>query len=177
MTPSLDDWLPEHEIRLHHARTSSAPPERLWEAASELRIAETPTMRRLIRWRLGPHAPDADTTYRELFRSGIFMLLDEGDLFSVSGVAGRIWHPTGEYARLESPADYRKYDQPGTAKVAILNRVREHERGSEIVSESRVRVHGRRTRMVFRGSWAVMRPFSRFVPHEVLAAAVKRAES
>jgi hypothetical protein len=177
MTPSLEDWLPQHEIRLRHSRTSSAPPDRLWEAARELRIAETPTMRRLIRWRLGRHAPDADTTYWELFRSGIFMLLEEGERFSVSGVAGRIWHPSGDYARLESPADYRKYARPGTAKVVILNEVREHERGSEIVSESRVHVHGRRARMVFRGSWAMLRPFSRFIPHEVLAATVRRAES
>ena len=177
MPASLNNWIPHCHIRLRHARTSRAPPERLWQAASELRLTDTPTMRRMIRWRLGSHAPDADTTYRELFRSGIFMLLEEGDLFSVSGVAGRIWHPSGEYARLESPADYREYDRPGTAKVALLTCVREHEGGSQIVSESRVEVHGLRTRMLFRGFWTMIWPFSRYVPHEVLAAAVRRAES
>ena len=85
MPASLDNWIPHCHIRLRHARTSGAPPERLWQAASELRLTDTPTMRRMIRWRLGSHAPDADTTYRELFRSGIFMLLEEGDLFSVPG--------------------------------------------------------------------------------------------
>jgi hypothetical protein len=177
VSPLLDDWLPKHHIRLRHARTSSAPPERLWQAALELRLADTPMMRRLIHWRLGKHAPSADTTYRELFRSGIFTLLEEGERFSVSGVAGRIWHPSGEYARFETPADYREYAHPGTAKVVLLTEVREHERGSEIVSESRVRVDGRRTRLLFRGFWAVVRPFSRFVPNEVLAAAVRQAEA
>jgi hypothetical protein len=177
MTAPLDDWLPVHHIRMRHTRSSTAPPDRLWEAASSLRLADTPTMRRLIHWRLGKHAPDADTTYRELFRSGIFMLLEEGDLFSVSGVAGRIWAPSGEYARLESPDDYRKYERRGTAKVVLLTQVSPHERGSQIVSESRVYVQGRRTRMLFRGFWAMVRPLGRFVPHEVLAAAVRHAES
>jgi hypothetical protein len=177
MTASLDDWLPEHQIRLRHARTSRVPPERLWEAALELRLAETPTMRRLVRWRLGSHAPDADATYRELFRSGIFMLLEEGERFSVSGVAGRIWAPSGEYARFQTPAEYRDHDRPGTAKVVVLTEVRAHERGSEIVSESRIHVQGRRTRVLFRGFWPVVRPLTRVVPNEVLAAAVRRAES
>jgi len=177
MTASLDDWLPQAHIHMRHARSSRVPPQELWEAARELRLDETPTMRRLIRWRLGSHAPAADTTYRELFRSGIFMLLEEGELFSVSGVAGRIWHPSGDYARLESPADYREYTRLGTAKVALLTEVREHERGSQIVSESRVHVDGWRARVLFRGFWTMIRPFSRYVPHEVLAAAVRRAES
>ena len=177
MTAPLDDWLPKHQLKLRHARTSRVSPEELWEAANELRLTDTPTMRRLIGRRLGHHAPGADTTYRELFRSGVFTLLEEGDRFSVSGLAGRIWTPSGDYASFETPADYREYDRPGTAKVAILTVVREHEHGSEIVSESRVRVHGRRTRVVFRGFWTFIRPFSRFVPNEVLAAAVRRAES
>jgi hypothetical protein len=177
MTAPLDNWLPDHQIRLRHARTSRASPDELWQAALGLRIAETPTMHRVIRWRLGRHAPVADTTYRELFRSGIFMLLEEGERFSVSGLAGRIWSPAGDYARFETPADYREYERPGTAKVALMTQVREHERGSEIVAESRLRVDGRRTRALFRGFWAVVRPFSHFISSEVLAAAVRRAET
>ena len=176
MTTRLDDWLPEHDIRLRHARTARVSPEQLWEAAMALRLSETPNMRRLIRWRLGSHAPAADTTYRELFRSGIFMVLEEGDRHSISGVAGRIWAPSGDYARFQTPSQYREYAAGGTAQVALLTEVREPERGSQIISESRVRIHGRRTRMLFRGFWAVVRPFSRFVPHEVLAAAIRRAE-
>ena len=177
MPTPLDNWLPEHHLRLRHARTSSAAPERLWEAANDLRVSDTPRMRRVMRWRMGRHAPGADTTYRELFRSGIFTLLEEGERFSVSGLAGRIWTPSGDFARFETPADYREYGRPGTAKVALLTEVRDHPRGSQIVTESRVRIDGRRTRLVFRGFWAVVRPFSRFIPHEVHAVAVRRAEA
>jgi hypothetical protein len=173
----LDSWLPKHHVRIRYARTAAVPPDQLWEAANHIRLADTRTMRRLIGWRLGRHAPPADTTYREFFRSGIFMLLEEGERFSVSGVAGRIWAPSGDYARFESGDEYREWSRAGTAKVAVMTEVREHERGSEIISESRVLVQGSRARVVFRGFWALVGPFGRYVGAEVLAAAVRRAES
>jgi hypothetical protein len=176
MSSPLDTWLPEHHVRIRYAQTATVAPEQLWEAAKEVRVADTGTMRRLIGWRLGRNAPPAGATYRELFRSGIFTLLEEGERFSVSGVAGRIWAPSGDYARFESGDEYREWSRPGTAKVALMTEVREHELGSQIVSESRVLVQGKRARVVFRGFWAVMAPFGRYVGSEVLAAAVRRAE-
>jgi hypothetical protein len=177
MSSPLDTWLPKHHVHIRYARTAAVPPGRLWEAAKEVRLSDTGTMRRLIGWRLGRHAPTGDTTYRDLFRSGIFTLLEEGERFSVSGVAGRIWAPSGDYARFESGDEYREWSRPGTAKVLVMTEVREHARGSEIVSESRVLVEGRRARFLFRGFWAVVAPFARNVGSEVLAAAVRRAEA
>jgi hypothetical protein len=177
MSDPLDTWLPHAHVRIRYARSAAVAPERLWQAANEVRLADTRTMRRLIRWRLGRHAPAAATTYRELFRSGIFTLLEEGERYSVSGVAGRIWSPSGDYARFESGDEYREWSRSGTAKVAVMTAVGDHERGSQIVSESRVLVQGGRARGVFRGFWAVMAPFGRYVGSEVLTAAVRRAES
>jgi hypothetical protein len=177
VSPSLDTWLPKHHVRIRYARRSTASPDRLWAAANEIRMSDTRTMRRLIRWRLGRHAPGPETTYRDLFRSGIFTLLEDGERYSVSGVAGRIWAPSGDYARFESGDEYREWSRPGTAKVAFLTEVREHERGSEIVSEARVFVEGRRARMLFRGLWAVVSQFAWLVGGEVLALAVRRAEA
>jgi hypothetical protein len=173
----LDNWLPKHNVRMRYARTSSASPAELWQAASEITLSDTGRMRRLIGWRLGKHAPPSDTTYRDLFRSGIFTLLEEGERFSVSGVAGRIWAPSGDYASFESGDEYREWSRPGTAKVAVMTAVHEHEKGSEIVSESRVFVDGRRARILFRGFWSVVAPFGRYIGSDVLAAAVKRAEA
>jgi hypothetical protein len=177
MSAPLDTWLPEHQVHIRYARSSSAAPEDLWAAANEIKLSDTRTMRRLIRWRLGRHAPGGDETYREFFRSGIFTLLEEGERFSVSGVAGRIWAPSGDYARFESSDEYREWSQRGTAKVVVCTEVHEHERGSEIVSEARVQILGGRARILFRGSWALVGPFGRYVGSEVLAAAVRRAEA
>ena len=157
-------------------RVSRATPDELWDAAQSVRIQDTPRLARLIRWRLGRHAPPPDTTFEEFFRTGIFMLLEEGERLHVSGVAGRIWAPSGEYARFETAADYRQYGARGTAKVVLSNAVREHERGSEIVHEAAVWVADRRTQLIFRPFWAAVGPLSRFIGTEALTVAVRRAE-
>ena len=126
--------------------------------------------------RLPGRAPRPDTTFRELFRTGIFTLLEEGGRHSISGVAGRLWTPSGHYARFETGADYKEYAEPGTAKVALLTSVREHERGSEIVSETRVWCADRRAQLRFRPYWALVGPFSRFIRIELLSAVTKRAD-
>jgi hypothetical protein len=176
VTASLDDWLPEHQVHMRYSRAARVSPDELWNAAMQVRLRDTRTMRRVIRWRLGRHAPPPDTTYRDLFRSGIFTLLEDGERYSVSGAAGRIWSPSGDYAHFESAADYKQWSQPGTAKVAFLTEVRDHERGSEIVSEARVHIQGRRARIAFRGLWAVVGRFGWLIGGEVLAAVVRRAE-
>jgi hypothetical protein len=177
LTASLDSWLPEHHVRTFHTRASHVTPERLWAAANETRVRDTRTLRPLIAMRLPGHGPGAETTFRELFRTGIFTLLEEGERHSISGVAGRLWTPTGHYARFETGADYKEYAERGTAKVALMTSVREHERGSEIVAESRVWCVDRRAQLRFRPYWALVGPFTRFIRLELLAAVTSRAES
>lgn len=177
MTPRPEDWLPKTHARLHHARRSTAHADDLWEAAQDVRLTDTPRLLRLVRWRLGRNAPPPETTFRDFFRSGVFTLLEEGERHSVSGVAGRIWSPTGDYARFETGPDYMEYDHRGTAKVVITISARELPSGSEIVSDAGIWLRDRRAQIVFRPFWAVVSPFSRFVGTEGLAAAVRRAES
>lgn len=133
-------------------------------------------MYRLIRWRLGSHAPPPDTTFHDFFRTGIFIQLEEGERYTVSGVAGKIWTPSGQYERFATAADYKEHAAGGTAKVVILHAVREHPEGAELVSESHVVVYGRRTRIFFRPFWQMIHPFARLIGSEALAAAVRRAE-
>ncbi len=176
MAPSLDTWLPDYHVRAVHRRASRAAPAELWDAAERTRIRDTRVLRPLIGARLGPHAPPPDTTFRELFRTDIFTLLEEGDRYSISGVAGCLWAPRGEYSRFESAADYKQYEEPGRAKGAVLTAVREHERGSEIVTEIRVWCTDRRAEMRFRPVWLVVSPLLRFVRMELLRAVTRRAE-
>jgi hypothetical protein len=175
-TTQVQDWLPGCHARLHHERASTATPEELWDAALAVRLRDAPRLHRLIRWRLGKHAPPRDTTFEEFFRTGIFMLLEEGERLSISGVAGKIWAPSGDYAQFETAGDYREYRERGTAKVVLKTEVREHERGSQIVNEARIWCADRRTQMVFRPFWAIVKPFARFIYHEGFGVAVKRAE-
>jgi hypothetical protein len=175
-TTQVQDWLPGCHARLHHARVSTASPDQLWDAAQEVRLRDAPRLARLIRWRLGRHAPPPDTTFEEFFRTGIFTLLEESGRLYISGVAGRIWAPSGPYAQFETAGDYRQYRERGTAKVVLKTEVRPHARGAQIIVEARVWCADRRTQLIFRPFWAVVAPFARFIYSEGLAVAVKRAE-
>lgn len=176
-TTQVQDWLPGCHARLHLARTSTATPGELWEAAQTVRLRDAPRLARLIRWRLGKHAPGPDTTFEEFFRTGIFMLLEEGERLSISGVAGKIWAPSGDYAQFETAGEYREYRRRGTAKAVLKIHVCEHERGSQIVVEARFWCADRRTRLIFRPFWAVVHPFARLIYSEGFAVAVRRAEA
>ena len=176
MTTAVQDWLPGCHARVHHARSSSATPDELWTAAQTIQLRDAPRLARLIRWRLGRHAPPRETTFEEFFRTGIFMLLEEGERLYISGVAGKIWAPSGDYAQFETAGEYREYRRRGTAKVVLKIEVSEHERGSQIVVDARVWCADRRTQLIFRPFWAVVAPFARFIYTEGLAAAVRRAE-
>ncbi len=172
----LDAWLPDPHARTRHVRSSPAPPEQLWVAAEGVRVLDTATLRPLIMLRFGGDAPSVDTTFRELFRRPPFVLLDEGERWSASGVAGRLWAGRGGLAHLGGPEDYRAWDEPGTARVAVLTSVRARpDGGSEIVTETRVRCLDRSALRRFRAYWAVVGPFSRFIRIDLLAAAVRRA--
>jgi hypothetical protein len=141
-----------------------------------VRVRDTITLRPLIMLRLGGDAPSVDTTFRELFRRPPFVLLEEGERWSTSGTAGRLWARRGGLARLDAPDEYRAWAEPGTARVAVFNAVRPRPGGgSEIVTETRVRCVDRRALLRFRPYWAVVGPFSRFIRIDLLAAATRRA--
>ena len=136
-----------------------------------------PRLNRLIRWRLGKHAPAPETTFEEFFRTGIFMLLEEVERLYSSGVAGKIWSPSGDYAQFETAGDYRQYRARGTAKVVLRIEVASTRAARGFVSEARVWCADRRTQLIFRPFWALVSPLARRVYSEGLAAAVRRAEA
>ena len=97
----LDDWLPDPAVRTHHRRAAAAPPETVWESAREVRLADTPRLGRLVRWRIPGLAPAM--TYHELFRGYPFTVLEESDRLLVSGMVGKIWTIARDYPRLDGP--------------------------------------------------------------------------
>jgi hypothetical protein len=140
-----------------------------------VQVRDTRTLRPLIALRFGRHAPAADTTFHDLLRHPPFVLLEEVERVSISGLAGRLWSLGGDYEALSTPEEFRASCVPGTAKVAVLNRVNEHPEGSEIVTESAVWCVDRRAELRFRPYWALVGPFSRFIRSELLTAATRRA--
>ena len=171
----VDAWLPAPTIRTQHRRTSSAPLPRLWECARSIRLSDTRTLGRLVRWRIP--GTDADTTFDQLLRGYPFTLLEEGEQLTVSGLCGRIWTLARDYPRLEAPADFRDWREPGTVRVLLSHWLEPLENGrTEIVSEARVAAVDRAAALRLRALWVAIGPFDHLVGAEALTVAVRRAE-
>jgi hypothetical protein len=167
----LDHWLPDPIVCSRHSRPSSAAPDVLWTAATSVRLDDTGTLGRLVRWRI-PETPGS-LTFRELFARYPFTVLEEGDGWSVSGLCGRIWTLSRDYPRLDGPTSFAEWDEPGTVRVAFANWVAD----GEIFSEARVAAVDRSAAMRMRALWLVVGRFERLIGAEPLALAVRRAES
>ena len=169
----LDAWLPSPTIRTRHRRTARTDPATLWEAASAVRVADTRGLGRLIRWRLP--GVSTDGTFRELFARPPFLVLDEGEHWSVSGMAGRIWAQTRDHPHLADADEYLAWDHGDSARVLFAHWVEETKNGSALISEARVGATGRRSSLRLRGLWTVVGPFERLIGGEALSLAARRA--
>ena len=174
-TDELDAWLPDPEIRTRHRREAVADPDLLWAAARAVRLDQTRTIGRLVRWRI-PGLPAAET-FAGLLAHDPFAVLAEGERWSVSGLCGRIWTLTRDYPCIDGAAAFGAYDEPRSVRVLFAHWVQDGEDGtSTIVSEARVAPTDRIATARVRALWLVVGPFERLIGAEPLALAVAAAE-
>ena len=176
MREALDDWLPAPAVRTDQRRTAAASPGELWRAASEIRLADTRRLARIVRWRI-PGVSEAQT-YHALFRAYPFTVLEESEHTLISGLCGRIWTLARDYPALNGPDEFASWDEPGTVRVAFAHTVHVVEDGRcELRSTARVQPVDAGARLRLRAVWAVLGPFERLVGAEPLELAVRRAET
>jgi hypothetical protein len=173
---ALDDWLPDPQIRTCHQRSSAADPDTLWTAARSVRLDQTRTIGRLVRWRIPGVAPDQ--SFVGLLEDDPFIVLDAGERYSISGLCGRIWTLARDYPQLESPGAFREWGEPRTVRVLFAHWVQHGPDGrSTLVSEARVAPTDRVASLRLRSLWLVVGPFERLIGAEPLALAVAWAEA
>lgn len=167
----LDAWLPDPDIRTCHRRAAAADPDALWAAARAVRLDETRTIGRLVRWRI-PGVP-ADQTFYGLLAGDPFTVLAEGERWSISGLCGRIWTLARDYPRIDGPAAFAAFDEPRSVRVLLAHRVTAD---GVLESEARIAPTDRVAAARLRALWLVVGPFERLIGAEPLALAVARAE-
>jgi hypothetical protein len=173
--PDLDDWLPDPQIRSRHRREARAAPGDLWDAAHGVRLDQTRTLGRLVRWRIPGTPPQ--TTFSELLARYPFTVLAEGEGWSLSGLCGRIWTFHRDYPRLSGADEWRVWDEPGTVRVLFGTWVEPGRDGrAALVSEARVAATDRRGGLRLRGVWLAVGRFERLIGAEPLRLAVHGAE-
>lgn len=170
-----DFWLPDPAVHVHHRRRAAVAPEELWRAAEQIRLDETRTLGRLVRWRI-PGLREG-ITFRDVFREYPFLELEGGELWSISGLAGRIWTLKRDYPRLETPEEFEGWDRQGTVRVLFAHWVEADGDGAALVSDCRVKPVDAFASMRLKALWRLIGVFERLVGGEALAAAVRRAES
>lgn len=162
-------------MRVAHRRAASAPADRLWQAAQEVRLSDTGLLGRLIRWRIPGLAPDL--TFDEMFRAAPFMVLDEQPGRAlVSGLVGRIWTLRRDYPELRNPEEFRDWSASGTARVVFANWIEESRDGeADLHAETRVEAIGAQGRVGVAAVRPLVSAFGALVGNDGLEAAVRRA--
>lgn len=173
--PALDDWIPDPAVRTHLSQSARAPASELWSAATGVRLSDTRTLGRLVRWRIP--GLSADQTFHQMFRAYPFALLAEGENWTVSGLCGRIWTFAHDYPELRGDDDFRAWNEPGTVRVLFAHWAVDREDGtSELHSEERVEALDDRAARRLRTLWRIVGPLKDAVSAEPLPIAVTRAE-
>jgi hypothetical protein len=176
VSPDLDYWLARPAIQVAHGRQTSAPADRLWEAACEVGLSDTRLLGRLVRWRIPGLAPDL--AFDELFRAAPFIVLAELEHRAlVSGLVGRIWTLRRDYPELRHPEEFRDWSTSGTARVLFANWIEESPAGGcELCAEVRVEAIGAQGRVGVAAIRPLVRAFGHLVGTDGVDVAVRRAE-
>jgi hypothetical protein len=169
----LDAWLDAPAVRTHHRRAAATDPATLWRVAAGLRLADTGTLGRLVRWRIPGLEPTL--TYHEMFHAYPFTVLEEDEHRLLCGLCGKIWTLARDYPRLPDADAFASWDEPGSVRVVFGHWARPAPGGAELVSEARVQPTDRAAAVRLRALWAVIGPFERLVGAEAIAAAARRA--
>lgn len=174
--PDLDAWLPEAAVRVAHRALADADPEHLWAAARETRLSDTRVLGRLIRWRIPGIA--ADTAFGELFCQPPFVVLEQGELWLLSGIVGRIWTIRRDYPQLVEPEEFRAWSRPGTVRVLFANWVeRAPGEGVALCSETRVQAFGAQARIGLASLRPLIGGFQPLIRTDAMAVALRAARA
>jgi|SRR5215210_1148191 len=173
--PDLDAWVPRPAVRTRHSREVAAPADAVWRAAREVRIQDTRTLGRLVRWRIPDTSPT--TTYDELFRGYPFTVLHEGERHVVSGLCGRIWTLARDYPELRGVDEFATWREPGTVRVLFSHWVALRGDGrAALETEARVEPVDRNAAVRLKALWAVIGRFEPLVATEPLSLIARRAQ-
>lgn len=172
--PDLDVWLPDPAVRTHHRREAAVEGAALWAAAQTVRIGESRVLGRLVRWRIP--GTRREQTYREMFTSDPFVVLDEGEQHLFAGLCGKIWAARPALATIGDRSEFGEWRVPGTARVLFAQWVAPTRSGAVLLSEVRVEPVDRDARARLRGIWPLISRFEGLIGTEPLRLAVRRTE-
>lgn len=178
----LDELLPEWDQRDVHERDVSAPPRRAVDLALAIETSDLKASAAMMAVRFAPTAI-AERRSPRLPQRRLVEVLEEIGLVElgrredevVFGAAGRFWRVREGNDAIADAEDFRDYDEPGSAKLAINLRAVDAEGGCTLSTETRVLATDPGARRRMRLYWALIRGPGDLIRREVLAATARAA--
>lgn len=182
----IDEFLPTYDAGVVHADVFPAPPAQCYLAARELDLFRTPLIRTLIGIRALPQRAASTLRKREATcahdtSSRTFRFSDMVDLGWISlgetpgvelvlGQVGRPWKGITVSPHLPTtPEQFKRFKEPGFAKIAASIRVDPYGNHSSILTmATRVALTDDASRRRFRRYWLIIGPFSSLIRRTAL---------
>ncbi|HCD6622294.1 TPA: SRPBCC family protein [Pseudomonas aeruginosa] len=143
-------YLPHWQFSEHHQRLIDAPAAAVLDAVEDLLRFDDPLVRALLALREAP-----------------------GRLAGLLGrrndLAGRFWRADFALERIADGEHFRRYDQPGVAKLVLCFRCTPSAGGTLLHTETRVFCPDRASRLRFIPYWLAIRPVSGLIRRRLLA--------
>jgi hypothetical protein len=181
----LTKVLPEFEFSERHERHVAAPPDRVYRATRDLRVAQVPILRLLmaLRWLPAivtgdkrPLSPGA-TAVDEAVQFGFVVAWDRvGDGYGFVGI-GRYWRLDSGIRQISGLDEFLDFSEHGFAKLAVGVAVEPD--GSDqarVVTETRVATTDASARRRFAPYWRLIQPGSAMIRRGLLGAIAAEAE-
>lgn len=179
---ALDDLIPEPQrLELDHVEVAVSADE-AWRRVRDGDLARSPLVRALFAIRTLGTRLRGDVVESTAMRIDDivsaerpgFRLLAESEREVAVGAIGKVWHLDIPFVDVRTAEEFRRFGEPGYAKVAwALRVVPRGESGSRIEVEVRVSATDDESWRKFRRYFRVIGPASRFIRHHLLSSFAK----
>ncbi|KUJ69303.1 hypothetical protein ACZ90_13280 [Streptomyces albus subsp. albus] len=170
-------------FQMTHQRTIAAPPEVVWRALMEIRMADLPMVgallgiRRLPARLAGREGTPAKTTLYAMAMNSHFGVLDEDSprTLRLAKIA-RFWQIVPKNGPIvSSEAEFDAFTEPGYAKVITSFEFVPTAGGTRVTTGTWVRANDERSRRKFTPYWMFIKPAASAIRVQILTAIQRRA--
>jgi Polyketide cyclase / dehydrase and lipid transport len=169
VTPLLiDEVMPSFHRRIRHSGVFCASAARCVDAAVQLNVLCYPVVRALMAARSIPEGGPRIRTLRIADMTSPplswLKLAEQPGREMALGQIARSWQPGAERVFLADAEEFRQFDRPGYAKIALSVHAEPHDaETSELVIETRVWITDPESRRRFDRYWLLVGPFSALI--------------
>jgi hypothetical protein len=179
---TLDDCLPDFQVRTRHSIAVNASAEQTYAALLASDFSEVWSVRTLMRIRRFGRRASVSRAARSLPErlqgTGFMLLNEEAGKRIIAGVVGKFWRPSSGIRRDVHPTQFSAFKEPGFARAGWLFEIVPIDAvHCTLNTETRVQCFGRSAHVAFKTYWLLVGPFSGMIRTAILRTVKRRAET